>query len=340
MSKKIIFLSLLSCLLIVLLTPMTSESTTHIFKITPDQAYLGMLRSDIPPVLTIDDGDTVIFNTLTLMEGRWHADMTYQYSLDLREELATRGSQAFAWTGPFFINGAEPGDVLEVRIKRIVLGSAAVNVVHPDWRRTGGLPDGLGIEEGVVFTLRFCEDKKTTEHPAGFTLPLSPFLGNMTVAPRPGNEYPPWRPDYFGANMDNKELVAGTTLFLPINVSGALFMATDAHALQGDGEVAGNAAETYAEEVEMQFIVRRDMTLERPMAETPTHWITMGFHEDLREAARIALRDAITFLSTTKGLSTEEAFSLCSLVVDLRITQIVNGHMGVHAMIPKAIFTR
>lgn len=141
-----------------------------------------------------------------------------------------------------------------------------------------------------------------------------------------------------GANLDNKELVEGSILYLPVSAKGALFSAGDAHAAQGDGEVCITAIETAMTEAVLQFVVRRDMRLERPMAETPTHWITMGFHTDLNLAAKIALRDAIDFIAGKTGLTREDAYSLSSLAVDLKITQIVNPNKGIHAMIPKKIF--
>ena len=339
MRKKNILLCSGFCLLAVLLTALPSESKVHTFKITPDKAYNGMLESTISPVLTIDNGDTVIFNTVMLLEGKLRADMTIQELLALRKEVLGRGNGAYAFTGPFFIKGAEPGDVLEIRIKRIVPGDYGVNYIYPDEMKLGGLPDG-GFKEGAFRTLRYSTDKKTTEFKPGITLPLRPFLGTMALSPKPGEKRPPAVPDYFAGNMDNKELVVGTKLFVPVNVPGALFMAADAHGLQGDGEVCITAAETYFKEVELQFIVRKDMKLERPMAESPTHWITMGFHQDLNEAMRIALRDAITFLSDSKGLSKEEAYSLCSLAVDFRVTQVVDGNKGIHGMIPKSIFKK
>jgi len=134
--------------------------------------------------------------------------------------------------------------------------------------------------------------------------------------------------------------VAGTILYLPVSVEGALFSAGDAHAVQGDGEVNITAIETAMEEAVLQFIVRKDMKLKRPMGETDTHWIAMGFHKDLNEAVKITLRDAIQFISKTKGLTPEDAYSLSSLAVDLRVTQIVDGNKGIHAMIPKAIFKK
>jgi len=328
------------CLLAVLMTALPSESKVHTFKITPDQAYNGMLESTIPPVLTIDNGDTVIFNTVMLLEGKLHADIKIQELLALRKDILNRGNGIYAFTGPFFIKGAEPGDVLEIRIKRIVPGDYAVNTIYPDDMNVGGLANEGISKDGIARTLRYSADRKNTEFKPGITLPLRPFLGTMALSPRPGEKRPSAIPDYFAGNMDNKELIVGTTLFVPVNVPGALFMAADSHGLQGDGEVCMTAAETYFKEVELQFIVRKDMKLDRPMAETPTHWITMGFHQDLNEAMRIALRDAVAFLSTTKGLTKEEAYSLCSLAVDFHVTQVVDGNKGIHGMIPKSIFKK
>ena len=167
---------------------------------------------------------------------------------------------------------------------------------------------------------------------------MRPFLGTMALAPKAGEKRPPAMPDYFAGNMDNKELVEGTTLYIPVNVSGGMFVAADAHGVQGDGEVCVSASETYFEEVELEFVVRKGMKLTSPMAENATHWIAMGFHEDLNLAAKDAIRSAVEFLSATQPLTKEEAYVLCSLAVDFRITQIVDGVKGVHGMIPKEIF--
>jgi len=201
----------------------------------------------------------------------------------------------------------------------------------------GGLPEDF--PDGQIKTFKLDLKKMETAFAPGVVLPLKPFFGVMGVAPRIGEKRSSSIPDYFGGNLDNKELVAGTTLFLPVSVPGALFSAGDAHAVQGDGEVNITAIETAMREAVLQFSVRNDMKIERPMAETPTHWITMAFHTDLDEAAKIALRDAIQFLSASKGLSRGDAYALSSLAVDLRVTQIVDGNKGIHAMIPKAIFT-
>ena len=138
--------------------------------------------------------------------------------------------------------------------------------------------------------------------------------------------------------MDCKELVEGTTLFLPVQVQGALFSCGDAHAVHGDGEVCQTALETAFTEARLQFIVRKDMDLEYPRLETPTHWGTMGFHEDLDEAVKIVLRGMIKLLESEKNMDPYEAYSLCSLQADFRVTQVVDGNKGIHAMMPKSIF--
>jgi acetamidase/formamidase len=239
-------------------------------------------------------------------------------------------------TGPIFIQGAEPGDVLEVRIQKFLLADGGVNYHFPGEMGIGGLPEDFPNGQMKAFELNL--ERMETIFSPGIILPLKPFFGVMGVAPRAGEKRISSVPDYFGGNIDNKELVAGTTLFLPIQASGALFSAGDAHAVQGDGEVDVTAIETAMAEAVLQFIVRKDLQLQRPMAETPTHWITMGFHPDLDEALKIALRDAIRFLSASHGLAKEDAYALSSLAVDLRVTQIVDGNKGIHAMIPKAIF--
>ena len=341
MFRKYSLLSL-SCLLVILLTaiPSASENTIHTFKITAEEAHHGWLESTIPPVLTINDGDTVIFNTLTLFEGNVRSDMTFEELMAARDALMARSNTVYALTGPFYITGAEPGDVLEIRINRIVPAAWGATWIYPDHMGLGGLSDGSGnFEEGWFRSFYFCEDRKTVEFMPGVTLQLAPIVGTMALAPRPGERYHPAPPNYFGGNMDNRELVAGTTLFIPVNVPGALFMAGDGHAVQGDGEVSISALEAALDEVELQFIVRRDMTLNLPIAETPTHWITMGFHQDLNEAMRIAIRETIDFLSNNKGMTREEAFALSSMAVDFRVTQVVNGSKGIHGMIPKSIFT-
>jgi acetamidase/formamidase len=310
----------------------------HPLKATPQTVHTGFFDAAIPPVLKIESGDKVNLSTLMLMDGQLRGGMTLEELLAKRQTYTDRKMGSHTLTGPIFVHGAEPGDVLEVRIEKLVPANCGVNYHYPARINMGGLPEDF--PGGQIKTLPIDAQKMETTFAPGVIIPLRPFMGVMGVAPKPGEKKPAAVPDYFGGNMDNKELVAGTSLFLPVHVPGALFSTGDAHAVQGDGEVNVTAIETAMEEAVFQFVVRKDMKLERPMAETPTHWITMGFHPDLDEAVRIALRDAIRFISQTKGLTPDDAYALSSLAVDLRVTQIVDGNKGIHAMIPKAIFRK
>jgi len=309
---------------------------THRLAATPHTVHTGFFDSNIPPVLAIESGDTVNLSTMMLMDGQLRGGMTFEDLLALRQGYADRKTGGHTLTGPIFVTGAGPGDVLEIRIGKLVPVEFGVNYHLPGHMGIGGLPEDFA--HGQIKTFRLDRERWETAFAPGITLPLAPFLGVMGVAPRPGERRPAAVPDYFGGNIDNKELREGATLFLPVSVPGALFSAGDAHAVQGDGEVNVTAIETALEEALLQFVVRKDMRLERPLAETPTHWITMGFHPDLDEAAKIALRDAIRFLVGVKGLTADEAYALASMVVDLRVTQIVDTNKGIHAMIPKEVF--
>jgi len=317
---------------------MKQGKKTHKLVASPKTVHTGYFDAALPPVLTIESGDTVVMNSLTLLDGRLRSGMTLDEVMAARQGYVDRQLGPHTLTGPIFVKGAEPGDVLEVRIQELILADSGVNYHFPGKLGIGGLPEDF--PDGQIKTFQLDLEKMETPFAPGIVLPLKPFFGVMGVAPRAGEKRVSSVPDYFGGNIDNKELVAGTTLFLPVSVPGALFSAGDAHAVQGDGEVNITAIETAMREAVLQFSVRNDMKIERPMAETPTHWITMGFHKDLDEAAKIALRDAIHFLSASKGLSRDDSYVLCSLAVDLRVTQIVDGNKGIHAMIPKTVFKR
>ena len=310
----------------------------HTLKATPQTVHTGFFDAAIPPVLEIESGDKVNLSTLMLMDGQLRCGMTLEELLAKRQTYTDRKMGSHTLTGPIFVHGAEPGDALEVRIEKLVPANCGVNYHYPARMNIGGLPEDF--PGGQIKALQLDVQKMETTFAPGVIIPLRPFMGVMGVAPKPGEKKPAAVPDYFGGNMDNKELVAGTSLYLPVHVPGALFSTGDAHAVQGDGEVNVTAIETAMEEAVFQFVVRKDMKLERPMAETPTHWITMAFHQDLDEAVKIALRDAIQFISQTKRLTPDDAYALCSLAVDLRVTQIVDGNKGIHAMIPKAIFKK
>jgi acetamidase/formamidase len=335
-SRLIVFLMLL--FLLGGCAAMSQGGKTHSLKGTPQTVHTGFFDATIPSVLTVNSGDTVNLSTMMLMDGQLRCGMTIEELVAKRQSYVDRKVGPHTLTGPIFVKGAEPGDVLEIRIQKLVPANCGVNYHLPGKMNIGGLPEDF--PNGQFKTLQLDLQKMETTFAPGIVIPLRPFLGVMGVAPKPGEKRPAAVPDYFGGNMDNKELIAGSTLYLPVNAPGGLFSTGDAHAVQGDGEVNVTAIETAMDEAVLQFFVRKDMKLERPMVETPTHWIATGYHKDLNEAVKIALRDAIRFISKTKGLNPDDAYALSSLAVDLRVTQIVDGNKGIHAMIPKAIFKK
>ena len=317
--------------------PSNEKGRTFILPATPENTYTGYFDNSQPPVLHINSGDTVILQTAGLYEGDLTPGLAMDKLLQLRQKYAAAGRSGHTLTGPIYINGAERGDVLEVRVIKIIPRHYAVNYIIPGKAASSGtLPEDFPEGQIKDFTLDL--QKMATSFSPNVEIPLRPFLGIMAVAPEMPGRFPTAPPREFGGNIDCKELVAGTSLYLPVFVKGALFSAGDAHAAQGDGEVCITALETPLEEAVLQFIVRKDLKLARPMAETSSHWISFGFHPDLDEAAKMALRDMIDFLATVKGFSRLDAYSLCSIAVDFRITQLVNGAKGIHGMLPKAIF--
>lgn len=309
----------------------------QIIEPTPKTVTFGSYDATARPVTHVASGGRVRLHTLIVaspqqLEGAGlPPDKVEQALRDIHG--AVRGSGPHILTGPVYVEGAEPGDVLEVRIRSVEPAiDYAINAI-------GGSMGLLG-EEFPTFTTRVVPldlGRGVAMFAEGIEIPLRPFFGSMGVAPAggPAPSGPPWT---HGGNLDNKELVAGTTLFLPVHVAGALFWAGDGHAAQGDGEVDLTALETSLRG-EFEFIVRKDLRLTWPRAETPSSYITMGFDTDLTAAARLAAREMIDLITTRTRLSRAEAYRLVSVAVDLRITQLVDGNVGVHAVLPKAIVT-
>jgi acetamidase/formamidase len=309
-------------------------------KPTPKTVAWGYYDASAPPVMRVKSGDTVEVQTLitsspTRLEGAGVKPEDVEQSLrDIYKEVTNKGPGGHILTGPIFVEGAEPGDVLEVRIKKIGLAIPyAYNAFGP---RSGTIPEDFPYAKMRIIPL---DAKHMVAHFAeGIDIPLHPFFGSIGVAPPAAagrvNSAPP---GIHAGNLDNKELVAGTTLYIPVHAPGALLLIGDGHAGQGNGEVDITAMETSLIGT-FQLVVRKDMHLKWPRAETPTHFITMGIDEDLREAAKLAVREAIDFLVSEKHMTRDDAYQLVSVAADFDITQLVDGNKGVHAMIPKAIF--
>lgn len=315
-----------------------NSTPTYTLKPTPTTVEWGHYDANAKPVLRINSGDTVRIQTLLTNEPKpleaagVPPDQVEQSLRDIADQVKDRGPGGHILTGPIYIDGAEPGDVLEVRILKIQLAIPyAYNGFGP---RSGIFPNEFPYPRTKIIPL---DATRMVAHFADdIEIPLHPFFGSMGVAPPHGrvSSGPPW---INAGNLDNKELVAGTILYIPVHAAGALFEVGDGHAGQGDGEVDVTAMETSLIGT-FQFVVRKDLHFHWPRAETPNYYITMGLDPDLNEATQMAVREMIDYLTTEKHLSRDDAYMLCSVAADLRITQLVDGTKGAHMMLPKAIF--
>jgi acetamidase/formamidase len=325
-----------------------AQQTPQTLLATPTTVAWGYYSAHAKPALTVHSGDTVSIQTLSTCGsperlktiGVADADIP-PYVVDIYNKVpaSEKGPGGHILTGPVAIAEAEAGDVLEVRIQKIDIDVPwACNSFGAG---RGFLPNDFPYSRTKLIPLD--RKAKTANCGPGITIPLHPFFGSMGIAPPEGagkyNSAPPWM---HAGNIDNKELVAGTTLFIPVNAKGALFEAGDGHAGQGNGEVDITALETQLTGT-FQFIVHKDQHLLWPRGETPTQYIAMGFDEDLKTATEMAVRNMITFLSEQNPdhphLSREDAYSLISVGCDVDITQLVDTKSGVHVMCPKALFT-
>ena len=313
---------------------------THRVDAGPDTVHWGYFDAALKPLITIDPGDTVVMSSVSGPPSAMPpagSGLTVPPALAaIHKSVPQKLNGPHILTGPVAVRGAKAGQVLEVRIKAIELNyDWGYNAIRP---LAGALPDDF--DEMRLIHIPLDRSRMVGKLPWGLELPLKPFFGIMASAPPPGwgpVASPPPRRN--GGNMDNKELIAGATLFLPIHVDGALFSVGDGHGVQGDGEVCITAIETGLIGT-FELHVRADMHLEWPMAETPTHVITMAFDPDLDDAVVIALRDMIKLICARAGISREDAYTLCSLAADLRVTQVVNGAKGIHVMLEKALLKR
>lgn len=317
-----------------------AQTRTHELKLLPQNVHWGYYDARVKPVLRIASGETVRVETMVargierLRLAGVKDDEIPQSLKDVEKAITDRGPGAHPLTGPIYVEGAEPGDSLEVHIE-------AIEFLHP-YGVGGFIPGGGTLPEDFPYAkfklVRVNEKAGTGEFASGVTLKLAPFFGSIGVAP-PSilGRVSSGPPGPHAGNLDNKELVVGSTLYLPVHVPGALLSIGDGHGMQGDGEVSLTALETSLRGT-IRLVVRKGKKISWPRAETPTHYITMGLNEDLDQAAKMATREMIDFLVIEKGLSRDDAYVLCSLAVDLHVTQLVDQTKGVHAMLPKSIF--
>jgi acetamidase/formamidase len=314
---------------------------THRLEATPATVAYGYYWAEAKPVLRIASGDiidvdTLLTNTPAGLQRAGVPPENVQASLKTIVAEVTgdrRGPGGHILTGPVFVEGAKPGDVLEVKILSI---DFAIDYGYNGC--AGFIP--TNCDQSVSQTiLKLNMKAMTSEFKPGIVIPLRPFFGSMGVAPAPDlgrvSSNPPGK---HAGNLDNRELVAGSVLYIPVFVAGALFEIGDGHGAQGDGEVDQTAIETSLRG-RVQLTVRHDMMLKWPRAETSTDYISMASDEDLKTATTIAVQEMVDFLAATKTLTRHEAYQLVSVAGNVAVTQLVDRPVyGVHVKMPKSVF--
>jgi acetamidase/formamidase len=329
----------LSLLVLLAAGSLTAQSArTHRLEATPSTVAYGYYWSEATPALRIASGDildvdTLLTSTPDRLEKAGVPAADIQASLRaIVDQVKDRGPGGHILTGPVYVEGAEPGDALEVRVLSIDLPIAYGYNGCSGFVRENCTP-GAGMS-----SIPLDRERMIGRFAPNIEIPLRPFFGSMGVAPPPAHgRVSSNPPNIHAGNLDNRELVAGTTLWIPVHVPGALFEIGDGHAAQGDGEVNQTGIETSLRG-RVQLTVRKGMTLAWPRAETSTDYISMGTDVDLTVATRIAIQEMINFLVATKGLDKHKAYQLTSLAGNVAVTQLVDGTMGVHVKMPKAVF--
>lgn len=311
--------------------------TLHHLNATPETVIWGSFDPAIPPALTVQPGDTVVMQCISGGPDMFPppgSGLTPPPALAALHASKPRRLGVHLITGPVAVAGAEPGDTLEVRIDGIELGADyGFTAFRP---LSGTLPEDF--PELMVTHTPIDRSRNTAKLPWGPEIALHPFFGVMGVAPPPAyGAINTKEPREHGGNLDNKELVAGTSLFLPVWVPGGNFSAGDGHGVQGDGEVCVNALETCLTGTFTFIVHKARPAMTYPRGETATHYISMGMNEDLDLAMKQALRQMIDFICARSSLTRGQAYQFCSLQVDFRVTQTVNGEKGIHGMLRKGL---
>ncbi|HXF65070.1 MAG TPA: acetamidase/formamidase family protein [Burkholderiales bacterium] len=301
----------------------------HLLPATLETTQWGWFDNSQPPVLRVDSGDTIVIETMMHSHNQVVPGKTIEEIKKLRTDHPGRGPHTV--TGPIYVNGAEPGDVLKVKINKIVPRAYGVNFNVPGM--FGQFPKLF--PDGQVKYLYLDWDRKVTEFLPGVFIPLRPFPGTLGVARKEPGRYSTVPPGEYAGNMDIRDLTEGSALYVPVHVPGALLWTGDSHAAQGNGEVNLTAVETAYKEMNVTVEVLKKVKLDFPRIETPRSWITMGFDQDLNKALDFVKEQTIRFLAEQRKITREQAAELMKKVSDCRISQVVNIKKGIHCLNPK-----
>jgi len=319
-----------------------AQGRVHVVESNKETVRLGVFDATLPPILTIESGDWLSFpNTWSHFLNALEPGVTIDRLAALRTSNPGRGPHSII--GPIAVKDAQPGDVVEIRYRRLrpVAWGAVFN--NPASLGTGLLAQDF--PQGQIKYVDLDLARMQGRFAPDINIPLTPFQGTLGLAP-PDGFFPPLSPGVtssvppgpHGGNLDLRELSEGSTLYLPVWKPGALLYTGDSHAVQGDGEISLTGLETRMQEVLIQVVLHKQKNFHWPVAETATHWITLGLDKDLNAAMALAARNAIDFLATRAKLTPPDAYALCSIAVSFRVTQVVDIVRGVHAMIPKNLF--
>jgi acetamidase/formamidase len=306
-----------------------AKGKVHLLPATLETTQWGWFNNAQPPVLRIDSGDTVVLETMMHSHNQVVPGRTIEEIKKLRTDYPGRGPHTV--TGPIYVNGAEPGDVLKVTLNKIVPRAYATNFNVPGM--FGQFPKEY--QDGQVKYLYLDWDRKVTEFLPGIYIPLKPFPGTLGVARKEPGQYSTVPPGDYAGNMDIRDLTEGTVLFVPVHVTGALLWTGDSHAAQGNGEVNLTAIETAYKEFNITVDVVKGKPLDFPRIETAKSWITMGFDPDLNKAWDQARAQTIKFLAEQRNVSVDQAAELMPTISDCRVSQVVNVKKGIHCLSPK-----
>jgi acetamidase/formamidase len=296
---------------------------------TMETTQWGWFNNAQPPVLTVDSGDTIVMETMMHSHNQVIPGATIEQIKKLRTDFPGRGPHTL--TGPIYINGAEPGDVLKVHLNKIVPRAYASNFNVPGM--FGQFPKVF--TDGQVKYLYLDLDRMVTEFLPGVWIPLKPFPGTLGVARKEPGQYSSVPPGEYAGNMDIRDFAAGTTLYVPVHVKGALLWSGDSHAGQGNGEVNLTAIETAYKELNVTVEVVKGKPLDFPRIETPKSWISMGFDQDLNKAWDQAKAQTVKLIGELRNVDPAQAEAQMLQKSDCRVSQVVNIKKGIHCLTPK-----